>query len=307
MKLIIQIPCYNEEETLGNTLKELPKKIEGISTIEYLIIDDGSTDNTLKIAENYGVDHIIKLDKNYGLGIAFQRGLEASLERNADIIVNTDGDNQYNAKYIEKLIKPIIENQCDLVIGRRDINNSEEMSKLKKIFQKIGSWLVKKITSFDILDATSGFRAYSKESAKLIYINTRFSYTVESLLQLIDSNIRINYISIETNKKTRESRLFKNIFHFMLMQGIIIVNGFVTYRPLLFFNSLAILFIIPGFFLFFRYLYLYISDNSSGHIQSLILGNVCIITGVFFFSLGIILNSLKQNRMLIKKIMRKIK
>jgi len=303
MKLIIQIPCLNEENTIESVIKDLPQKLSLVDEIEYLIIDDGSTDKTADVAKRLGVQHIISLNRNMGLAHAFQTGINYCKKINADIVVNTDGDNQYQGKYIENLVAKLLESNSDIVIGCRDFNNSKYFSFFKKQLQKIGSFVVRLIAGQNIDDASSGFRAYSKKSINNIFITSNFSYTIDSLIQAYDKNLKISQIPIETNKPTRPSRLSKSSLNFILKQFPIIFICFAFYRPLMFFSLLAIPPAFMGFFLIIRFLFHYFYDPGSGLIQSLIIGSLGVIIGLVFFMLGIIGSLIRYNRKLIEKFM----
>lgn len=261
MKLIIQIPCLNEEKTLPQVIKDLPKKIEGIKEIKTLIIDDGSTDHTVKIAKESGVDYIVKNYRNLGLARSFAVGLEACLSLGADIIVNTDGDNQYQGKDISKIIQPIIKNKADMVVGCRDIKAHKEFSLFKKLLQRIGSKIVALLSKQKIPDVTSGFRAFSRQSAIKLSIIGNFSYTLETLIQTKKLHLFVESVPIKTNIKTRESRLFKSTLSFIFNQLLSILRVFIFYSPMRFFGSLSAFFFLISVILSIRILkFLWITD-----------------------------------------------
>ena len=273
MKLIIQIPCYNEEFTLPEVIKDLPSQVEGFDKVEILIIDDGSIDNTLKVAKELGVHHIVQLGSNRGLATAFKTGIEYALDLGADVIVNTDGDNQYCGSDIPKLTKPIIDKKADLVVGCRPIKNHPEFNFLKKFLQWFGSWILRKISRTNIKDAASGFRAFSRETCQRMSIVSKFSYTMESLIQAGNSGLRIASVDIRINKKTRNSRLFKSIPEFIYKSASTILTMFLLYRPGRFFTFCSSIFLLPSFILGLRFIYfVYINpEQNRTYIPSLIL------------------------------------
>ncbi len=307
MKLIIQIPCYNEEKSLPVTFADLPKEIQGIDKIETLIINDGSTDNTIEVAKQIGIDHIISFKQNQGLATAFSVGIEKCLELGADIIVNTDGDNQYCGGDIRKLVAPIVDCTADVVIGNRETNKIEHFSWIKKILQKIGSSLVSKLSTTQTPDTVSGFRAFSKEAALRINVLTDFSYTIENLIQLGHQKLKIVSVPVKTNKKLRQSRLFKSIPSFVRNQLATILRVYASYKALKVFTNIGIIIILPGLGGFIRFLYFYLTDGGAGHIQSLILSTTLIIIGFLVFMFGIISDLISNNRKLIEKALYKIK
>jgi len=303
MKLIIQIPCFNEENYLPIILSELPRKIEGIKKIEWLIIDDGSEDNTIKIAERNGVDHIIRHNKNKGLANAFKSGIEACINFGADIIVNTDADNQYPSKYIKELVRPIIEGKTDIVIGDRKTDQIAHFSFTKKLLQKFGSWVVRKVSGTDIPDAPSGFRAYSREAAMRLNILSDYTYTIETIIQAGKKNLKMMHVSIKTNPDLRESRLLKNIFHYVFRSATTIFKIFLLYEPLKFFSIVSLPFILLGISLWIRFLVLMSLFGAirGAYIQSVVVGGIVILIGVFLWCLGLIAESLAKNRILIEE------
>jgi glycosyltransferase involved in cell wall biosynthesis len=304
MKLIIQIPCYNEEEMLKATLDDLPTEIEGIDTVEILIIDDGSIDSTVEVARRNGVDHIVTFTHNRGLASAFAAGLEKCLELGADIIVNTDADNQYKGQDITKLIAPIQKGKADIVIGDRETDKMKNFSPIKKLLQRIGSAFVRKLSNARIVDTVSGFRAYSRQAAMHVNILSEFSYTLENLIQLGVGKFRIISIPIGTNVTLRKSRLHRGNFHFILSQLRTIVRSYAMYRALKVFTYTGFLFLLPGLFLGFRFLYYFVFQPraATGHIQSLIFAAVLIIVAFILFMLGIVADLISDNRKLIEKL-----
>ena len=309
MKLIIQIPCFNEEKTLSSTINDLPREVEGFNEVEILVIDDGSTDKTYEKAKQLGVEHIIQLGSNRGLATAFKIGIEYALDQGADVVVNTDGDNQYSGKDIAKLTKPIIEKKADMVIGCRPIKNHPEFELIKKILQIFGSWVLRKISKTNIRDAASGFRAFSRETCQRLNIISQFSYTMESLIQAGNSGLRIKSVDIRVNKKTRESRLFKNIPEFLYKSGSTIFMMFLLYRPGRFFSLFSSFFLIPSFMLGIRFLYLISqnSDPSRTYIPSLILLSILAWTGFLCIAIGLIGIKIKSLRKIQNEILYHIK
>jgi len=307
MKLIIQIPCYNEESTLAITLSELPKEIDGIDEIQILIIDDGSTDNTLDVAKQNGVDNFVILPNNLGLAKAFSAGLAKSLELGADIIVNTDADNQYCAKDIEKLVKPILQKQADIVIGARQIEKIKHFSIVKKALQKLGSYVMRLVSSTKIADATSGFRAFSKNAALQINVFDNYTYTLETIIQAKAKGLEIISVPINVNGELRESRLIKNVFDYIKRSTFTMIRMFIVYRPFRFFALIGTLFLVPGILLGLRFLYFYFNNSGSGHIQSLIFSAVLILTGVQVGLIAVLADLQSVNRKLLEDIQTRIK
>ncbi len=307
MKLIIQIPCYNEEQTLPVALSALPSAIEGIDEIEILIIDDGSTDKTVEVAKKCGVNHLISIPNNVGLAKAFSLGISKSLELGADIIVNTDADNQYCADDIEKIVKPILEMRADIVIGARPIENIEHFSLTKKILQKLGSFVMRLVSSTKIEDATSGFRAFSKNAAAQINVFDNYTYTLETIIQAKAKGLEIVSVPIRVNQELRKSRLIKNIFDYIKRSCFTMMRMFIVYRPFRFFASVSILFLIPGLFLGIRFLYYYLNHHGAGHIQSLILASILILTGVQIGLIAVLADLLSINRKLLEDIQTRLK
>lgn len=307
MKLIIQIPCYNEESTLALTLSELPKKIDGIDEIKVLVIDDGSTDKTIEVARQNGVKDFVILPNNVGLAKAFSTGLSKALELNADIIVNTDADNQYCADDIEKLIRPILEKKADIVIGSRPIESIKHFSLTKKILQKLGSFVMRLVSSTKIADATSGFRAFSKEAALQINVFDNYTYTLETIIQAKAKGLEIISVPIRVNKELRESRLIKNIFDYIKRSIFTMIRMFIVYRPFRFFAIIGLLFLIPGLLLGVRFLYFYFNSSGAGHVQSLILSAVLMLTGVQIGLMAVFADLQSINRKLLEDIQTRLK
>ncbi len=300
MKLVINIPCYNEEKTLPLVLRELPKKINGISKIEVQIVDDGSKDKTAEIAQRFGCI-VIKHKKNKGLGEAFRTGVEAALERGCDIFVNTDADNQYPSRYIIRLVQPIIENKADMVIGDRRPWKVKHFSPIKRFFQYIGNAITRRIAETKVPDTVSGFRAYSKEALMKLNVTTKFSYCLDTIVQASKKGLKIVSTSIETNPATRKSRLFKNIFQHMKKSAANIIRVYVIYEPFKTFLYISFLFFVPGIILLLRFLYYYFFIGSAGKIQSLIIAAIFFILGSVMFALGVLADLIGVNRRLIEE------
>lgn len=299
MKLIIQIPCYNEAETLEIALNDLPKKLDGIDTIEYLIINDGSADNTVEVAKNWGVHHVVNFKKNRGLAKGFMAGLDGCLRQGADIIVNTDADNQYCGEDIEKLIHPILEGKADIVIGARPIDETEHFSFIKKKLQHFGSWVVRKASNTDIPDAPSGFRAYSREAAMRMNVVNDYTYTLETIVQAGREKIPMTSVSIRTNPELRESRLFNSIWGYVKKSVLTILRAYMMYKPLKCFSFISILPIAVGFGIGIRFLVYFLSGAGAGHVQSLILACTLIIMGFLTFMIGLVADVIASNRKMI--------
>lgn len=307
MKLVIQIPCLNEEKSLPVTLKELPKHIDGIDEIEVLIIDDGSTDNTVKIAKEFGVNEIVSFNANKGLAKAFTAGINKALDMGADIIVNTDADNQYKAEYIEKLIKPILDKNADIVIGTRPVQKIEHFSKLKKFLQKLGSSVMRFVSSTTVQDAPSGFRAFSKNAALQLNVFDKYTYTLETIMQARAKGLVIECVEVDVNPEMRQSRLFKSMFQYIRRSVFTMLRMFIIYRPFRFFIVFAVMFFLTGLFLGLRYLYFFSIGDGSGHIQSLILAAVLLIFGVQVSIIAVLSELLSINRKLLEDIQFRVK
>jgi len=315
MKLIIQIPCLNEEESLPKTLAMLPKHIEGIDIIETLVIDDGSSDKTSYVAKSKGVHHIITLPKRKGLARVFAIGLDASLKRGADIIVNTDADGQYKGEDIPRLIAPILAGRADIVVGNRDIENVKQFSWLKKKLQRLGSAVVRNLAGSSVEDATTGFRAYNREAALQLNIISDYTYTLESIIQAESKGLAIENITITTNAVSRPSRLFRSIPEYLKRSIITILRVYSMFNPFRLFTTLGTICIFIGAMIGCRFLYFFIlNGGSAGHIQSLILAAVLLIVGFQFYVVGLVADLISANRRLqedalyrIKKIEQRVK
>ena len=307
MKLIIQIPCYNEEASLPITLNALPKKISGIDEIEILVIDDGSTDKTVEVAKANGVQHIVSMPHNCGLAKAFVAGINGALAQGADIIVNTDADNQYCADDIEKLVRPILNKEADIVIGTRPVSNISHFSLLKKALQKLGSWVMRRVSSTQVEDAPSGFRAFSRSAALQINIFDNYTYTLETIIQARAKGLQLVCVPINVNPDLRKSKLVRNMFDYIRRSVFTMLRMFIIYRPFRFFSILASLFFISGLLIGLRFLYFYMFSHGSGHIQSLILAAILIITSVQIGVIAILSELFSINRKLLEDIQRRIK
>jgi len=307
MKLIIQIPCFNEEQTLPQTYHDLPKEIDGIDEIEVLIIDDGSSDNTIGVARQLGIDHIVVNKQNMGLARSFRRGIDECLRQGADIIVNTDGDNQYAGWDIPKLIKPLLDGEADIVIGDRETHKIAHFSKGKKIMQWLGSGIVRKLAGIWVPDTVSGFRAISRDSAIKLNVVSSFSYTIEMVIQAGKRDLRIVSVPVETNEKTRQSRLFKSIPSFITRQVTTIVRMYAMYQPLRVFFLIGLLLTTIGVLPIARFLYFYMTGDGTGHMQSLMLGGVLVLMGFVAFLAGLLADLISFNRQLQEETLERVK
>lgn len=303
MKLLIQIPCFNEEKTLPLVLKSIPKKIKGINKIDVLIIDDGSTDKTYKVAKSLKVKYILQNFSNKGLGYSFKKGMNFAIKEKYDILVNTDGDNQYPGKYIKDLVKAVIQKKADMVIGDRQVAKIEHFSAIKKILQVLGSKIVSYASQLKISDATSGFRAYSRRALLEINPTSRFSYVIDTLIQAGKKGLSVSFIPIKANKPTRKSRLAKNTFVHLRQSTINILMVYLLYEPLKVFLFLAFLFFFIGSAPIVRFLIFYFQGNGSGHIQSLILGALLCLTGIQFFGIALVGKILSKHRELLENVL----
>jgi glycosyltransferase involved in cell wall biosynthesis len=307
MKLIIQIPCFDEEHTLPETLADLPRTVPGVDTVEWLVIDDGSGDRTVEVAREHGVHHIVRLTNNKGLAAAFQAGLDASLKLGADVIVNTDADNQYYGGDIPKLVAPILAGEADMVIGDRETDQIEHFSPLKKRLQRLGSAVVRRASGTNVPDTTSGFRAYNREAALQVQVVSKFTYTLETIIQAGKQTVAIDHVPIRTNDKTRDSRLFPSMWAYVRRNTASIFRIYSLYEPLRAFLAAAILTALAGSFLWIRFLVFVIQGDSGGHIQSLILGSTLFIVAVQFVALGVLGDILAGSRVLQQRILERVR
>lgn len=303
MKVIIQIPCYNEADVLPHTLSQLPRALPGVDTLEYLIVDDGSSDGTPQAALDAGAHHVVSLPGHQGLAAAFPAGLEACLKRGADIIVNTDADNQYEAEDIARLIEPILAGRAHLVVGDRGVANLELFSPVKRQLQRLGSWVIARASGVDTPDATSGFRALSREAALRTLVLSEYSYTLETLIQAGARRMPVEYVPVRTNPPTRPSRLMRSIPHFLANSSATILRAYTMYRPLRVFSLLSALLVVPGLALSLRYLYFALIGEGSGHIQSVILAAVLLIVGFQVFLIGLVADLIGFNRKIMEEIL----
>jgi glycosyltransferase involved in cell wall biosynthesis len=301
-KLLIQIPCFNEAGTLKVALDALPKSLPGISSIEVLIVDDGSTDDTVDVATNWGVDHIVRQPQNRGLARAFIAGLDASVCADADIIVNTDADNQYCADDIEKLIIPILRGEAEIVVGARPINETDDFSLVKKLLQKLGSWVVRRASNTDVADAPSGFRAMSRDAAQRLNVFSDYTYTLETIIQAGQKGMAITSVPIRTNGYLRPSRLVSSIPSYVKRSILTIIRIFITYRPLRFFAWVGTMIFLVGFVIGGRFIYHYVTEAGAGHVQSLILASLLMSMGFMVLITGILADLISVNRKLLEQI-----
>ena len=307
MKLIIQIPCYNEAETLPLTLRDLPRALPGIDEIEWLVMDDGSADQTAEVARTLGVHHIVRLPQHQGLGRAFVAGLDLALRAGADIIVNTDADNQYAAADIPQLIAPILEHRAEIVVGDRGVSDLAHFSLTKRLLQRMGSWVVQSASGLNVPDATSGFRAFSREAALRITVLGNYSYTLETLIQAGACHLGVVYVPVRTRPQTRASRLMRSIPQYLLQSAITIVRSYAMYQPLRVFLMLGIGMIAIGFVPGIRFLYFFIIEQSAGHIQSLILSAILLIVGFQIVLIGLLADLIGFNRKILEEILYRLR
>ena len=308
MKLIIQIPCLNEEATLPATIADLPRRVEGIDEIELLVIDDGSTDRTVAVARELGVDHIVRLTNNKGLAAGFQAGLDSCLKLGADVVVNTDADNKYRGEDVAKLVAPIVAGEADMVVGDRQVGQIEHFSGAKKGLQRLGSWVVRRLSGTEVTDATSGFRAYNREAALQLLVVDNFTYTLESLIQAGKELVAVDQVTIGTNPQTRESRLFASTGSYVRRNAPAILRIYARYEPLRVFATAAAVLLALAFAAWLPFLidWIFNGDNS-GHIQSLILGAVLFIAAVQMFALGVIGDLLAGQRAMTQRVFERVR
>jgi len=307
MKLIVQIPCFNEEQTLGETLRDIPRRVPGVNTVEVLVLDDGSTDRTVEVAKESGADHIISLGQHEGLARAFMAAIDASLRLGADLIVNTDADNQYDGRDIQTLITPILEGRAEMVIGDRQIDALDHFSPIKKVLQKVGSWVVRQASNTDIPDTTSGFRAYTKRAALRLTVFSDFTYTLETLIQAGHKGIQVTHVPVRTRANTRPSRLIKSNWNYLTRSIATIVRVYAMYRPLAVFSLIGGVLLLGGFAISARFLYYYLQAASGGKVQSLILSAVLILLGFQILMIGLLSDLVSANRRLMEDILLRLK
>jgi glycosyltransferase involved in cell wall biosynthesis len=307
MKLVIQIPCFNEENTLPKTIDDMPKEILGIDEIDILIINDGSNDRTVQVAQELGLQHIVTLPRNMGLATAFVKGLEASLLLGADIVVNTDADNQYKGSDIGKLVQPILNGKADIVVGDRGVMSVVDFSPMKRHLQRLGSWVVKLASGVNTPDATSGFRALSQEAALRTIILSQYSYTLESLIQAGTRRMSVVYVPIEVNPSTRSSRLMRNLSDYLFNSTATILRIYTMYRPLRVFSFIGGLMIIAGLVLGFRFLWYYLTGPGTGRVQSLILTAILLIVGFQTCLIGLVADLIGFNRKILEEVLYRVR
>jgi glycosyltransferase involved in cell wall biosynthesis len=300
LKLVIQIPCYNEEATLPDTVRDLPRQLPGVDEIECLVVDDGSKDRTAEVAREVGVDHIVRLKRNRGLASAFLVGLESALGAGADLIVNTDGDNQYRGQDVARLIEPILRGQADIVVGDRGVAALEHFSALKRLLQRFGSWVVGRAAGMSIPDATSGFRALSRDAALQLTVLGGYSYTLEMLIQAGLRGMAVVFVPVRTNPQTRRSRLIASLPSFLALSAVTIIRFYIMYRPLRVFTALGALLVTGGAALGLRFLY-YFLRGTGGHVQSLILAAILTIVGFQVWLIGLIADLVRLNRKMLEE------
>jgi glycosyltransferase involved in cell wall biosynthesis len=307
IRLIVQIPAYNEQATLSEAISCIPRSVPGVDQVEVLVIDDGSSDGTGEVARQAGADHIIRHKTNRGLARAFLTGIENCISLGADIIVNTDADNQYNAADIPKLVEPVLQGKADIVVGDRQTDQVEHFSPLKKRLQKFGSAVVRRLSSTDIPDAVSGFRAISRDAAMGLNIGSDFSYTIEMLIQAGHDRLAITSVPIRTNPTERKSRLFRNTPHFLFRSALTMLRIYVTYKPLRAFVSIGLVLAVIGIIPMLRFVYYYFTSGGAGHIQSLVIGSSFLIMGGLFFMFGLMAELISFNRKTLSRALEKIR
>ncbi len=307
MRLVIQIPCLNEEESLPVALAELPRHVDGFDEVLWLVIDDGSTDRTAEVARENGVDHVVRFTQNKGLALGFQAGLDAALRMGADVIVNTDADNQYRASDIGPLTAPIVNGEADFVVGCRDIANHAEFSATKKRLQRLGSWVVRQASGTEVPDVTSGFRAYSREAALQVNVVSNFTYTLETVIQAGKGRLAVSHVSVGTNASIRDSRLFASKRQYIRRSATTITRIYAMYEPMRVFMVLASLSAAVALVLFGRFGWFFLTGDGSGHVQSLIVGAVASIFALQLFMLGVIADLLRVNRVIGERTLRRVR
>lgn len=307
MRVIIQIPCYNEEATLPLVLAGIPREIPGIEKVEVLVVDDGSTDRTVEVARNLGVDYIVSHSGNRGLAAAFQTGIDTALRLGADIIVNTDGDNQYPQQDIPRLILPIMKGEADMVVGDRQTSTIDEFSPTKKVLQAVGSWTVARLSGLDIPDAPSGFRAYSREAAMRMNVVSQYTYTLETLIQAGAKRMRVQYVPVVTNPRLRESRLITSLWSYLKRSAATIVRVYAMYEPLKVFSYIGFLLFLVGAIGVGRFLYYYFTGDGAGHVQSLVLAGAILTVGFQVMLIGLVADLIGSNRRLLEEALYRLK
>jgi glycosyltransferase involved in cell wall biosynthesis len=307
VKLIIQIPCFNEAAQLPQTLADLPRTLAGFDAVELLVIDDGSSDETVAVARELGVEHLVRLTNNRGLAAAFQAGIDTALKLGADVIVNTDADNQYYGADVARLVAPILEGRADMVVGDREVASLEHFSRSKKMLQRVGSWVVRRASSTSVPDTTSGFRAYNREAAIQMMVVSRFTYTLETIIQAGKLLVAVDHVPVRTNPKTRESRLFPSVGAYVRRNAVSIFRIYAQYEPLRVFWSLALLIGLAAVGVWIRFIVAYAEGSGKGHVQSLILGAVLFIAAVVLWALGVIGDLLAAQRVMIQRTFERVR
>ncbi len=307
MKLIIQIPCFNEAQQLPQTLADLPREVDGFDEVQWLVIDDGSTDDTIAVARAHGVDHLVRLTSNKGLATGFQAGIDTALKLGADVIVNTDADNQYYGPDIAKLVRPIVEGRADMVVGDREVSEIQHFSPVKKILQRLGSWVVRQASSTAVPDTTSGFRAYNREAAIQMMVVSKFTYTLETIIQAGKMLVAIDHVPVRTNPQTRESRLFPSMSAYVRRNAVSIFRIYAQYEPLRVFWSLALAIGLAAIGVWIRFTVAYAEGDGKGHVQSLILGAVLFIAAVVLWALGVIGDLLAAQRVMTQRTFERVR
>jgi glycosyltransferase involved in cell wall biosynthesis len=308
MKLIIQIPCLNEEEQLPVTLAELPRHVDGFDEVEWLVVDDGSTDRTVEVAIEHGVHHVVRLTNNKGLASGFQAGLDAALKLGADVVVNTDADNQYSGADIPALVKPILTGEADMVVGDRNVMAIEHFSFAKKRLQRLGSWVLRQASDTDVPDATSGFRAYNREAALGLTVVDKFTYTLESLIQAGKSLVAVSAVPVGTNDKTRESRLFKSMWTYIRRNMLAIFRIYTSYEPLKVFSTIAAVLVGLAFVSWMPFLWDWlVHGDRSGHLQSIVLGGVLLVAALQVFVLGVLADAIAAHRVVTQRTLERVR
>ena len=307
MKLIIQVPCKDEEKTLPVTLADLPREVPGFDVVEWLVVDDGSTDRTVEVAREHGVDHIVRLTNNKGLASAFQAGLDAALKLGADVIVNTDADNQYHGPDVVRLVEPILAGDADMVVGDREVQSIEHFSPLKKSLQRLGSWVVRQASSTSVPDTTSGFRAYNREAALAIQVVSKFTYTLETIIQAGKMLVAVDHVPVRTNAQLRESRLFPSMWSYIRRNAVSIFRIYAMYEPLRVFLTAAVLVGLIAAAVWGRFLWFLLQGDGAGHVQSLILGAVLFNAAMVLAAMGVLGDLLSAQRTTLQRVFERVR